>query len=145
MEIKILDSEYVFENGVNYDDLELEIFTDRLLDPITGKGYTGLVYEGYYKAFLIDYAFYINGLMNGYSVDFYENGNVEKMFTMKNGSANGVYRIWNEENVLIEEGEYMVGVHIKYRKYDVKGKLIEEKKGPSERQIELIDAIKNRK
>lgn len=45
MENKILDMKYVIENGTDYDYFESEMFTDKLLDPVSGKGFTGLVYE----------------------------------------------------------------------------------------------------
>ncbi|EJO5347058.1 hypothetical protein NRP93_001126 [Clostridium botulinum] len=144
MENKILDMKYVIENGVDYDNLESEIFTDKLLDSESEIGHTGLVYESVSENQISGYAFYKDGYKYGYEVHFYFNGNIESVTHMKDSVADGPYKIWNEENILIEEGEYRLGIQTKYRKYNIDGQLIDEKKGPTDFQLEHIKIRESR-
>lgn len=138
MENKILDMKYVVENGINYEDLDSEMFTEKLVEPNSDKGYTGLVYENIDEDKISWYAFYKDGYIDGVQVDFYLDGNVKRIINKNDGIADGEYKKWNEENILIEEGEYKLGIKTKYRKYNTNGKLTEEKTEPTEFEVERM-------
>ncbi|NFI55031.1 hypothetical protein FDA48_01310 [Clostridium botulinum] len=144
MEFKILDMKYVIKNGVDYNNLELEMFTNRALDPESKKGYTGLVYESLDEIPVINYAFYKDGFINGYHVYFHYNGNVESIMHKKDSIADGAYKIWNKENILIEEGENRLGIHTKHVKYSIYRQVIDEKKGPTDIELRRIKVRESR-
>ncbi|MGM0501837.1 MAG: hypothetical protein ACQERJ_04865 [Bacillota bacterium] len=138
MENKILEMEYVIENGIEYENLETEMFTEKLIDPESEKGYTGLVYESVSENQISGYGFYKDGYVSGIEVDFYLNGNIKRIINKKDGIADGEYKKWSEEGILIEEREYRLGICTKYRKYNRDGELIDEKKGPTDFELEHI-------
>ncbi|WP_432665093.1 hypothetical protein R9X47_02360 [Wukongibacter baidiensis] len=138
MENKILDMKYVIENGVDYENLETEMFTEKLIEAGSDKGYTGLVYESINENQISGYVFYKDGYVDGLQVDFYLNGSVKRIINKKDGIADGEYKKWSEENTLIEEGEYRFGIQTKYRKYNIYGQVVDEKKEPTEFELEHI-------
>lgn len=144
MENKILDMKYVIENGIDYDKLESEMFTDKLIEPESEKGYTGLVYESVSENQISGYAYYRDGYIDGEHVHFHLSGNVRSVVYKKDSVADGVYKMWNEENILIEEGENRLGIRIKYRKYNIAGRLIEEKKEPTVTELKHMKIRESR-
>ena len=58
-------------------------------------------YEGDLMIFEIQFR---NGLKNGISRFWHNNGQQQSMLTFKNGTASGKYKLWDKEGRLVEEG-----------------------------------------
>lgn len=104
-----------------------------------GHPITGLVYEKDEIGNILYYAFYDDGVQNGDYVSFYESGEIKEMHVMRNGAKWGesVLLYKNRKPKHIEECKY--GIVLSYRDFDIEGRLVKEKKEPSEYEKQLIN------
>lgn len=104
-----------------------------------GHPITGLVYEKDEMGNILYYAFYDNGVQNGDFVSFYESGEIKEMRVMRNGAK------WGESVLLYKDGkpkhieECKYGIVLSYRDFDIEGRLVKEKKEPSEYEKRLLN------
>lgn len=103
-----------------------------------GKPITGMIYEKDDIGNILYYAFYVDGVANGDYVSFYESGAIKEMYVMRQGTK------WGESVVLYENGavkcieKCKYGIVLNYKKFDVDGRLVKEKKEPSEQEKRLL-------
>lgn len=142
MEIEILTKDYVLEKGVDFEE-ELWFslpYGDIVIDAEkNGNPFTGLAYELHNNGNVAYYAYYKNGVNDGEMVEFYDNGNVESISNILKGASNGYQVSYFENGEKRLEGEYFIGIPIKYKKWDETGGLIEEKKNPDESDLKYME------
>lgn len=134
----ILDMMYVMENGTEYDELESELFTDRMLVPETGEGFTGLLYEQVDETEIYWYGYYKNGYSHGIQVDFWEKDKIWKIGFFRCGLGDGKCMEWDKDENLVKEREHKVGILLTYKIYDKDGNVIEEQTEPSDFELGII-------
>lgn len=139
MDFKILEIEYVIKNGVNFNDLEGDLDTDRILQPETeDEGFTGLTYELYKDGSLAYYCFYKDGEEHGEHIEFHKNGRIKSYKVKDYGAISGEYQFWDEFGNVIEQGEGSFGLKLRYTKWNSDGVMIEQKEEPSKADIEWV-------
>jgi antitoxin component YwqK of YwqJK toxin-antitoxin module len=132
MEKEILATEYVKQNGVDYDTLFSVLHSDALYDAVEedgGKPYTGIVYETYLDGSLAYYCHFKNGFEDGKYVEFHKNGNLKSVEMMEHGQTKGGQKEWFENGNLKSISEFSNGKCLSYTKWDEEGHMIAEKKG----------------
>jgi len=142
MESNILTKKYVFENGVDFDDLWSEYCSDRILDKPEdegGKPFTGLTYELYNSVQLAHYCFYKDGFSHGEYVKFYKSNNMKSKQYMEYGRITGKEEMWFESGNLKSVAIYDLGICLNLKEWDDKGNLIKEKLAPTEDDIKNLN------
>lgn len=141
--LNILPKEEVFKNGkdllneIGYDPLEGLCVNIDTRTPYNGVGYT-LFDDGEIET----YSYYINGIQDIQSVEFYFNGKLKAYCDFKNGLADGEVIEWNEEGLMTYWAECEANVKKRYRKWNDKGELIDEKKEPTPEDLDKVKEIK---
>lgn len=142
MEKSKLTKEYVFNNGIDFEELWGEYCSDRILDKPEdegGKPFTGLVYELYNTGELANYCIYKEGFLHGEYVKFYKNSTVKSVQYMKYGVISGREEIWFDNGQVKSVAEYEYGVCLNMKEWDEKGTLVKEKLELSKYDLEIIN------
>lgn len=90
MERKAIDNAIILENGVNFENLQFEYCSDRILDDYGengGKPFTGLTYELFDNGRISYYCYYVDGFPDGNFVQFYTDGTIHSISKMKRGQS----------------------------------------------------------
>ena len=136
---EILTKEIILREGkdadvdIGYDPLEYE-YTDINTD----LPYTGLVYSLYDEDNIESYCYYNKGVEDKIHVEFYFDNKVKLYYEIKYNLMDGEYVEYNEGGKMIYQAEMELGIEKRYKKWDEKGNLIEEKKEPSEEDLQKI-------
>lgn len=109
-----------------------------ILSDGTTKPITGLAYEEYENGEIRSYCHYIDGILNGEVVNFFESGLVGMVANMLNGTIVGKKMMWYENGNLKLESEGKYGIELFRREWDADGKLIREKLCPSAFELKLL-------
>lgn len=143
MESKILNKEFVIENGLEceklycdcnkYGDREFEINKEDKELMFSGISYT--LYENGNLDF---YCNYKDGFKEGEYVEFYKDGQLMKRQIMKHGKTNGKREEWYPSGLIKRISEYRYGICLSYTEWDENGNIIDEKKEPTEGEMVLI-------
>lgn len=142
--MKILSKEYVYEYGVDseeigYDDVH---GTHVIMD--TQIPFTGLLYYKYDDGDLGSYCFYKDGYEDGDEVIFYGDGIVMEWNSYDRKTGSGTYRTYYENEVLMSELKVEKN-HKEYRIWGENGNRIEEKEDPTGDDVRRMDKIVNKK
>lgn len=147
MERKAIDNAIILENGVNFENLQFEYCSDRILDDYGengGKPFTGLTYELFDNGRISYYCYYVDGFPDGNFVQFYTDGTIHSISKMKRGQSIEKTK-WYQDGKIKEESMYDCGICIRCKKWDKQGNLIYEKNSPTDREIQLIKKLSSRK
>lgn len=89
--------------------------------------YSGLAYTIFSNGEIESYSYYINGVEDIQSVEFYCNGKLRTYCDMKNGVGDGEIIEWNEKGTMTYWAEFEADVKKRFKQWDDQGKLIKEK------------------
>jgi antitoxin component YwqK of YwqJK toxin-antitoxin module len=138
--VTVWTTEQVIQQGVPFNELVEEYMGDVLLQPDGDAPFTGLAYElSVNGEKLLYYGEYTDGIPHGISVFYHPNGNLKSKDAIFHGTGHGWSRSWDEEGNLIFLGEYMHGISVRFREWDGKGRLTDEKKEPDAIERAIID------
>lgn len=93
---------------------------------------TGIIYELNKNLSLNNYCYYIQGILNGQYVCFYENGNVKSISYMYKGVKHGKYLQYHEDGRKKSESSYKYGFCESFIEWNSNGKLVKEQTEPTE-------------
>lgn len=128
--------EFILENGTEFEEcLEYGGPFELAIVEITEDGkeelFTGLAYDKYENGNIESY-FYVE---QGKYVEFYSNGNVNKIGHMSKNAADGYQVEFFENGKKKYESECVAGREMTYIKYDENGNVVEEKAEPNESDL----------
>jgi hypothetical protein len=66
----------------------------------------------YYKSLLISETTFVNGKKEGAVIDYYPNGNIHIITCYRNGKANGVNKVFNEEGMMLRRSLYIDDIQV---------------------------------
>ena len=69
------------------------------------------------KGYLTNESYYVNGVLNGQSKSFNENGSLYSNSSYLNGKNNGLYESYNKDGSLSSQSYYIDGVNISFRSW----------------------------
>ena len=103
-----------------------------------GKPITGIVYEKQKNGHIAYYSYYKDGILNGPTVTFYEDGKVNKYMDMFKGVLHGKEVEWfkSGKTKLCANRKYRF--LISYKEWDEDGNLLKEKNAPTPEEYQLI-------
>jgi len=142
-EYKIMEISEILENGIEFvgdvcysGEWGQDVFDAP--EEIGGKSITGIVYEKQKNGNIAYYSYYKDGVLNGPTVYFHEDGGVKKYMDMFKGILHGKEIEW------FENGKIKMYANRKYRfltlckEWDECGNLIKEESGPTQEELKLI-------
>lgn len=121
--------EYVYEHGIDFEDLWFTSYSDEILDNAEdegGKPFTGLAYEKYDNGELNYFSFYEDGMAHGLQREFYSNGHLKTEEYMKYGQLHGESKSWYENGNIRSVTMYEHSIALEKREWDSSGNLILE-------------------
>lgn len=135
-----IDESIVLQNGIHFETLEFEAYSDRVLDKCEedgGKPFTGLAYERFKNGKISYYCYYADGFLEGDFVRFYEDGTICSISRMKRGQAVEKAE-WHKNGKLKLEETCSYGIRISCKKWDEEGNIVYEKNGLTDSEKALV-------
>lgn len=133
MKDKILNKDYILENGSRFDDTfgyggdKYDSFIVQYDQEGNEHLFTGIIYECYENGGLASYYVVKDGIKHGEMVQYYPNGQVKEIKYLDKNVLEGPQKEYYE-NGCIKLVEYRVlGRILSFKKYDEQGNLVEEK------------------
>ncbi len=108
---------------------------------INEKPVSGILYEKDKMGNLLNYQNYINGIQEGVGVEFYDNGCIKSYMHMKMGRIDGEKYEWYENGSIKCESTHKYGLTLTYKKYNIYGEIVEEKKVLSDREQKMYNTL----
>ncbi|NFI03443.1 hypothetical protein FC959_03330 [Clostridium botulinum] len=127
-----------------------ELSTEVGYNPLTGLNvemdteipYNGIGYTLFDNWEVESYSFYVDGIEDIQTIEFYFNGKLKKYYDMKKGLVDGEIIEWNEEGIMTYWAECEVSVLKAFKEWNDQGQLEDEKKEPKIEELEKIKKIK---
>ncbi|MFF6014098.1 toxin-antitoxin system YwqK family antitoxin [Lysinibacillus fusiformis] len=141
MKDKILSREYVMKNamifgenfgygGDDYDSFIVEYDKDN-----NEHLFTGIIYDCYENGNLAGYYMVKSGIKDGEMVHFYPNGQVKEIKHLDKNTLEGKQKEFYENGILKLVEYRVLGRLVSFKKYDVQGNILEEKKESMESDL----------
>nr|WP_064473438.1 hypothetical protein [Bacillus wiedmannii] len=134
MEDKILNEEYVMNNGkkfgedFGYGGDEYDSFIVEYDQDNNEHIFTGIIYDCYENGNLANYYMVKDGIKNGEMVNFYPNGQIKEIKHIENNTLEGIQKEFYENGVIRLMEHRALGRLVSFKKYDEQGKIVEEMK-----------------
>ncbi len=139
--MKILSKEYIYEHGIDIDDIGYDPLLAIYVIMDTDIPYTGIGYSKYDDDEMESYSFYKNGYEDGEEAKFYPNGKIMSWNNFGSDSKKGESREWYENGILMRMGKFDGNVCLEYNIWDQNGNLIEKMKKPTGDDIRRMKKI----
>lgn len=150
MEDKILNKEYVMNNGNKFDENfgyggdDYDSFIVEYDQNNNEHLYSGIIYDCYENGNIASYYNVKNGIKSGEMVSFFPNGQVKEFKHIDKNTLEGIQKEFYE-NGFIKLVEYrLLGRVLGFKKFDETGNLLEEKKAPLESDLTNFNKLDER-
>jgi antitoxin component YwqK of YwqJK toxin-antitoxin module len=128
---------------VSIDELD---YSDYHVYLYQGKPFTGIAYESLADGRIVAEDSYVDGVLKGYSKEWYPTGELQSEVYYMSGALHGKCRQWYIDGTLKSEYLYEYGILITKKEWDENGKLFEEYKiDESDSRIETLEKFRELK
>ncbi|MBW6411872.1 hypothetical protein [Clostridium weizhouense] len=141
--MNILSKEEILSKGKEFStDIGFDPYTGLYVEMDTERPFNGIGYTLFGNGEIESYTYYVNGIEDIYTVEFYFNGKPMTYCDIKNDMGNGEIIKWNENGIMTYWAEFEADVKKRYKEWNNQGELIYEKKEPTIEDLEKIKKIK---
>lgn len=141
--MNILPKEEILSKGkILFDDVGYDPLTGIYVEMDTDIPYNGIAYTLYDNGEIESYSYYVNGIEDIQTVEFYFDRQLKKYYEMKNGLIDGKIIKWNEKGIMTYCAECEASVIKTFKEWNDQGELINEKKEPTIEDLKKIEKIK---
>ena len=141
--MNILSKEEILNKGKNcITEIGYDPLTGLYVEMDTNVPYNGIGYTVFDNGEIKSYSFYVDGIEDIQTVEFYYNGKPKTYYDMKNGLIDGKIIKWNEEGIMTYCAECEASVIKTFKEWNEQGELINEKKEPTTDDLRKIERIK---
>ena len=139
----ILSKNEILTEGKEFSvDIGFDLYTGLYIEMETERPYNGIGYTLFSNGEIQSYTYYVNGIEDIHTVEFYSDGKPMTYCDIKNGVGNGKIIKWNEDGIMIYWAEFEVDVQKRFKAWNDNGELVDEKKQPTIEYLEKIKKIK---